>query len=110
MTALVSGGFTIFAERVAAELGFDHVVANRLDLTAGRIAGTVRPPIVTGETKRETLLALAAEHGIPLEQTMAVGDGANDLPMLTAAGIGVAFHAKPLVAAERAMAASITPT
>ncbi len=97
-TALVSGGFTIFAEPVAAQLGFDHVVANRLEWSASRIAGTVRPPIVTGETKRQTLLALAAEHSIPLEQTLAVGDGANDLPMLTAAGLGVAFHAKPLVA------------
>jgi phosphoserine phosphatase len=98
VTALVSGGFTIFAERVAIELGFDHVVANRLDLAAGRIAGTVQLPIVTGETKRQTLLALAAQHSIAPEQTMAVGDGANDLPMLSSAGIGVAFRAKPLVA------------
>jgi phosphoserine phosphatase len=100
VTALVSGGFTIFAERVAAQLGFDHVVANRLDLAAGRIAGTVRPPIVTGETKRQVLLRLATENGIPLDRALAVGDGANDLPMLTAAGMGVAFHAKPLVAAR----------
>jgi phosphoserine phosphatase len=99
VTALVSSGFMIFAERVAAELGFDHVEANRLDLAAGRVAGTVSAPVVTGETKRQILLALAAEHGVPLEQSMAVGDGANDLPMLTAAGMGVAFHAKPLVAA-----------
>jgi phosphoserine phosphatase len=99
VTALVSGGFATFADRVAAELGFDSVVANRLDIVAGRIAGTVRQPIVTGETKRQTLLALAAEHGIPLERTMGVGDGANDLPMLAAAGIGIAFRAKPFVAA-----------
>jgi phosphoserine phosphatase len=97
VTALVSGGFTIFAERVAAELGFDRVVANRLDIIKGRITGSVRPPIVTGETKRQTLLSLAVEHRIPLEQTMAVGDGANDLPMLAAAGLGVAFRAKPAV-------------
>ena len=100
VTALVSSGFLIFAEAVAVELGFDHVVANRLDLTAGRIAGTVRPPIVTGASKRETLLSLAAEHAVSLQQSMAVGDGANDLPMLAAAGIGIAFHAKPVVASS----------
>ena len=97
-TVLVSGGIDIFAERVAAELGFDHVVANRLDIAAGRIAGTVQPPLVTGETKRQTLLTLAAELGLSSDQTMAVGDGANDLPMLAAAGIGIAFRAKPHVA------------
>jgi phosphoserine phosphatase len=100
VTALVSSGFMIFAEAVAVDLGFDHVVANRLDLTAGRIAGSVPPPIVTGASKRETLLALAAEHAVPLQQSMAVGDGANDLPMLLAAGIGIAFHAKPAVASS----------
>jgi phosphoserine phosphatase len=99
VTALVSGGFTVFAEPLAAELGFDRVVANRLELAAGRLAGTVALPIVTGETKRQTLLALAAEHNIRPSQTMAVGDGANDLPMLAAAGIGIAFRAKPAVAA-----------
>src|SRR6516164_740515 len=78
----------------------DHVLANRLDIAAGRITGTVQQPIVTGETKRQALLALAAELRIPLDQTMAVGDGANDLQMLAAAGVGVAFHAKPLVAAR----------
>jgi phosphoserine phosphatase len=100
VTALVSSGFMIFAEAVAVELGFDHVVANRLDLTAGRIAGTIAPPIVTGESKRETLFTLAGDHAVPLEESMAVGDGANDLPMLAAAGIGIAFHAKPAVAAS----------
>jgi len=100
VTALVSSGFMIFAEAVAVELGFDHVVANRLDLTAGRIAGTIPPPIVTGVSKRETLLTLAVDHAVPLQQSMAVGDGANDLPMLAAAGIGIAFHAKPAVASS----------
>jgi phosphoserine phosphatase len=100
ITALVSGGFGIFADQVAAKLGFDRVVSNRLEIVAGRIAGNVWRPIVTGETKRQTLLTLAAELGIPLDRTMAVGDGANDLPMLTVAGLGVAFRAKPVVAAS----------
>jgi phosphoserine phosphatase len=97
-TALVSGGFTVFAELVGANLGFDRVVANRLDLVQGRIAGTVQQPIVTPEIKREALLALAAEFGIAPAQTIAVGDGANDLPMMAAAGMGVAFRPKPVVA------------
>ena len=98
-TALVSGGFTVFAERIAAELGFDRVVANRLDIADGHLAGTVAMPIVTRETKRETLLTFAAQCGLPPAATLAVGDGANDLPMLGAAGLGVAFRAKPAVAA-----------
>jgi phosphoserine phosphatase len=98
-TALVTGGFTVFAEPIAASLGFDHVVANRLDTADGRIAGTVRNPIVDRDAKRHALVAFAAEKGIPLTATLAVGDGANDLPMLLAAGLGVAFHAKPTVAA-----------
>ena len=98
-TALVSGGFTVFAERVAEELGFERVVANRLDIVGGRIAGSVRSPIVTGDTKRDTLLALAEECAVARSATLAVGDGANDLPMLLAAGLGIAYHAKPAVAA-----------
>ncbi|HEX6441125.1 MAG TPA: phosphoserine phosphatase SerB [Stellaceae bacterium] len=99
VTALVSGGFTIFAERAAAELGFDHVFANRLDVADGRIAGTVARPILGGESKRDAVLGLARECGVPIAATLAIGDGANDLPMLQAAGLGVAFHAKPAVAA-----------
>jgi phosphoserine phosphatase len=98
-TALVSGGFTIFAEPVAASLGFDRVIANRLEIADGRIAGTVRTPIVDGHAKRDALVALAAAEGVPIAATLAVGDGANDLPMLLAAGLGVAFHAKPVAAA-----------
>jgi phosphoserine phosphatase len=99
VTALVTGGFTIFAQPIAAEVGFDRVVANRLEVVGGRLTGRVLAPIVTGETKRQTLLALAGELGIAAAQAIAVGDGANDLPMLGAAGLGVAFHAKPMVAA-----------
>lgn len=98
-TALVSGGFTVFAERIAAELGFDRVVANRLNVAGGKLTGTVSLPIVTAATKRDTLVALAAELGIGLDATLAVGDGANDLPMLHTAGLGIAFRAKPAVAA-----------
>jgi phosphoserine phosphatase len=98
-TALVSGGFGVFAERVAARLGFGRVVCNRLDIAGVEIAGTVAAPIVTAETKRRTLLDIIAARGISLAETLAVGDGANDLPMLLAAGLGVAFRAKPRVAA-----------
>jgi len=98
-TALVSGGFTVFAEKVAQALRFDHVVANRVEIAAGRIAGTMPEPIVTDTTKCHTLLALAGRYGISPAQTLAIGDGANDLAMLAAAGLGVAFRAKPAVAA-----------
>jgi phosphoserine phosphatase len=98
-TLLVSGGFTVFAERVAAELGFEQVVANRLDIAEGRIAGTVAPPIVTRDTKHDALLAFARECDVAPTAALAVGDGANDLPMLLAAGLGIAFRAKPAVAA-----------
>jgi phosphoserine phosphatase len=98
-TALVSGGFAVFAEPVAARLGFDRVIANRLDIADGKLAGALIPPIVGAATKRETLLSLAAELGLGPKETMAVGDGANDLPMLQEAGLGIAFRAKPAVAA-----------
>jgi phosphoserine phosphatase len=97
-TALVTGGFTVFAARIGRELGIDRVVANRLEIVDGRLAGTVAAPIVTAATKREALLALAAECGVAPAETLAVGDGANDLPMLQAAGLGIAFRAKPAVA------------
>jgi phosphoserine phosphatase len=95
--ALVSGGFTVFTARVRGALGFDCDIANVLTLVEGRLVGTVRPPIVTRETKLATLRRLAAERGVPLSATLAVGDGANDIPMLEAAGLGIAFHAKPAV-------------
>jgi phosphoserine phosphatase len=99
-TALVSGGFTVFADAIAEKLGFDHVVANHLEIAEGRIAGAVRHPIVTSATKRETLLDLSSRYDLGAEDVIAVGDGANDLPMLQTAGIGVGFHAKPVVAAS----------
>lgn len=98
-TALVTGGFTIFADRVAAQLGIARIVANRLEIAGTHLTGQVLPPIVTGQTKRRTLLALARELGIAADAVVAVGDGANDLPMIDAAGLGIAFHAKPAVAA-----------
>jgi phosphoserine phosphatase len=98
--ALVTGGFTYFVRHVQSMLTFDAVVANDLVIEAGRLTGEVREPIVTKEGKEAALRRLAAERGLPLSATLAVGDGANDLPMLKAAGLGVAFHAKPVVVAE----------
>ncbi|MCS6854366.1 MAG: phosphoserine phosphatase SerB [Elioraea sp.] len=97
--ALVSGGFRFFTARVREALGFHLDRANDLVLEDGRLAGRVAEPILDRDAKRATLLALAEEHGVPLSGTLAVGDGANDLPMLLAAGLGVAFRAKPAVAA-----------
>jgi phosphoserine phosphatase len=99
-TALVSGGFRVFTERVRRMLGFDLDIANQLDVADGRLAGTVGAPIVTRETKLASLKMLSAERSLRLTETLAVGDGANDLPMLDAAGLGVAFRAKPVVAAR----------
>ena len=95
---LVSGGFTAFAEPVGAEIGFDRVIANRLELAGNRLAGTVTKPIVDSATKEATLRAARAELGLADEATLAVGDGANDLAMIAIAGLGVAYHAKPIVA------------
>jgi phosphoserine phosphatase len=104
--ALVSGGFDYFTERIAKRLAFDAHQANRLDVAAGRIAGTVGEPILGRQAKLEALLRLSRVHAVPRELTMAVGDGANDLAMIGAAGLGVAFHARPIVA--EAAAVSIT--
>jgi phosphoserine phosphatase len=95
---LVSGGFTHFADRVAAEIGFDRAIANTLEMGEGRLRGTVADPIIGAETKRRTLIEAAAALNIPLTETMAVGDGANDIPMIEAAGLGIAYHAKPRTA------------
>lgn len=98
-TILVSGGFTRFAEPVGTRIGFDRRIANVLEIDAGKLTGTVTKPIVDSSTKETTLLGAMAELGLVPEQTMAVGDGANDLAMIRKAGLGVAYHAKPIVAA-----------
>ena len=96
---LVSGGFTRFAAPVAAEIGFDRAIANELLVADGRLTGTVAKPIVDSTTKETTLRDETAALGIDPAMTLAVGDGANDLAMIAAAGLGVAYHAKPIVAA-----------
>ncbi len=98
-TALVSGGFTWFTARVAAACGFDIHHANQLGIEAGRLTGRVAEPILGREAKLESLRSLAGSRGLRLAATLAVGDGANDLDMLREAGVGIAFHAKPVVAA-----------
>ena len=94
---ILSGGFTYFANHLKQRLGLDCVSANELDIVDGRLTGKVKGEIVNGEKKAELLRNMAADLGIDMRQTIAVGDGANDLPMLAIAGLGVAFHAKPLV-------------
>ncbi len=96
---LVSGGFSRFADAIADALGFDAAVSNDLLIDNGRLAGTVGKPVVDAEGKRQALLDAAAARQIPLADTLAVGDGANDVPMLKAAGLGVACHAKPAAVA-----------
>ncbi|MGE5545996.1 MAG: phosphoserine phosphatase SerB [Solirubrobacterales bacterium] len=96
---LVSGGFKYFTARVREHCGFDLDLANDFIVADGKLAG-VREPILGREAKLATLISSAAERQIPLSRTVAVGDGANDLDMIRAAGLGVAFHAKPVVAAE----------
>jgi len=98
-TCLVSGGFTLFTEKIAAALGFDEHRANRLVVNDGKLAGLVEEPILGRNAKLSTLKELAARFGLRPEETLASGDGANDLPMIEAAGLGVAYHAWPVVAA-----------
>jgi len=100
VTALVSGGFTFFTGRVAAAVGFDTHHANVLIDDGRALSGVVAEPILDRDAKKATLLRLAQERGLKLSATLAVGDGANDLAMLAAAGLGIAYHAKPIVARE----------
>lgn len=97
--AIVSGGFTYFADRLAASLGVDKAVANTLEIVDGRLTGEIVGDIVDGPAKAAILIAVAEENGVPIEQTVAIGDGANDLDMLSLAGLGIAFNAKPVVEA-----------
>jgi phosphoserine phosphatase len=99
-TALVSGGFTAFTGPVAAQLGFDEHRANRLMVAAGHLTGRVAEPVLGREAKRAALDDIAARLGIAAADVLAVGDGANDLDMIGAAGLGVAYRAKPAVAAR----------
>jgi phosphoserine phosphatase len=99
-TALVSGGFTAFTGPVAAKLGFDENIANRLEEESGRLAGKVAEPILGRQAKADALVRTAARLGLVPSDAMAVGDGANDLDMIRLAGSGVALHAKPSVAAQ----------
>lgn len=97
IVAAVSGGFTVFTDRLRADLGLDHVYANELVTEGGVLTGELTGTVVDRGRKAELLAEIAAREGIPVEQTVAIGDGANDLDMLSAAGLGIAFNAKPAV-------------
>ena len=98
-TAILSGGFTYFGNYLKQKFGFDYVYANELEIVDGKLTGRYLGDIVDGRRKAELLRLLAQFENIDIEQTIAVGDGANDLPMLAEAGLGIAFHAKPKVKA-----------
>ena len=106
VVAAVSGGFTAVLDPLAAELRLDAWRANELEVAEGRLTGGVVGPVVDGAVKRESLLGWAAEWGVPAARTVAIGDGANDLPMMAAAALSVAFDAKPAV---RAAASVVLP-
>jgi phosphoserine phosphatase len=95
--AILSGGFTFVGEELQRRLGVDYLFANTLDIRNGAVTGEVIPPIVDGARKASLLREIASGEGLSMEQVIAVGDGANDLPMLRIAGLGIAFRAKPIV-------------
>lgn len=105
-TALFSGGFYYFANHLKEILDIDYVYANELPIENGKVTGKTRGEIVDGEKKKSKLIEIATKENIELTQTVAIGDGANDLPMIKTAGMGVAFHAKPKVRQEAPMAVS----
>ena len=94
---IISGGFDFFGEYLQNQLGLDYVFANGLEINNGKLTGNVSEDIIDGLKKAEMLKTIATVENISLQQTIAVGDGANDLPMISIAGLGIAFHAKPLV-------------
>lgn len=96
-TAILSGGFTYFGEYLKRRFGFDYVYANELEVEDGKLTGRYVGDVVDGKRKQELLKLIAQVENVNIAQTIAVGDGANDLPMLAAAGLGIAFHAKPKV-------------
>lgn len=96
-TAIASGGFTYFADYLKAELGLDAAVSNQFEIVDGILTGEVQGAVVDAQYKAETLRQLSEQYHIPMENTVAIGDGANDLPMMKVANLGVAFHAKPKV-------------
>lgn len=95
VTALVSGGFHEIIDELAARAGIDHVLANRFEIRDGRLTGAVSGPIIDGAAKRRALEQYASRHEVPVGRIVAIGDGANDREMLRAAGVGIAFRAKP---------------
>jgi len=99
-TAILSGGFDYFARGLQERLGIDWILANKLDIQNGKLTGLAKSPIVDANAKAQRLSELAQQLGVRLDQCIAVGDGANDLPMLKLAGLGIAYHAKPKVKAE----------
>lgn len=99
-TAILSGGFTYFGNYLKQRFGFDYVYANDLEIVDGKLTGRYLGEIVDGRRKQELLRLIAQVENLDMRQTIAVGDGANDLPMLSAAGLGIAFHAKPKVKAN----------
>jgi len=103
---VISGGFQYVGDQLQKDLGIDYVFANTLEIKGGRITGEVQGEIIDAQRKAHLLRETAAVEGIALQQTIAIGDGANDLPMLSNAGLGVAFHAKPAVRESAAHAIS----
>jgi len=96
VTALISGGFSYFTDRIREQVGFHTSLGNQLEIKNGKLTGNVIPPIVSKDVKLEMLMDIAEQQGLSLSDTMTIGDGANDVPMLSKAGIGVAYHAHPI--------------